>query len=180
MTDAPLSDPQGPGLTDDEAARKLVADYALGNESLHANWRCGYPDTYGPCNCVDEFVADVVGVIRAASRTALVEAADECDVRQMGEKVERANAKHRGDSHGEFFHYGKQRAWGEARSMLRLAARAATNAEVCQCGAEMTIAKDVPPAERRRMVANFLGRHNHRPPAAWVSDRHEERETSDE
>lgn len=36
-------------------------------------------------------------------------------------------------------------------------------AEVCQCGAEMVINRCVPPAERKRMVANFLGRHNHRP-----------------
>lgn len=43
--------------------RKMVTEYALDQESIHASWRCQYPDQYGPCRCVDEFVVEYSAVL---------------------------------------------------------------------------------------------------------------------
>jgi hypothetical protein len=68
----------------------VVKSYCLSQESLHKNWRCGYPDTYGPCDCVDEFIADVqqqiAGYVTTARAQAWVEGlehenfCDGCDI----------------------------------------------------------------------------------------------------
>lgn len=71
-------------------------------------------------------IADRQRIIRHVTACALLLVADEMDVKQMGAKVDRANAAATTDA---FFNYGKQRAWGEARILLRSTALLAVNGD---------------------------------------------------
>lgn len=55
-----------------DKVREALAANGVGpvGADLHS-WRCGHPERYGDCTCVDELVDDVVAVVVQAARDAV-------------------------------------------------------------------------------------------------------------
>lgn len=60
MSDAIEAVLRGAGLTDKPGEH---------DSSIHS-WRCGHPQTYGPCDCFQELVRELAEVERAAAEKA--------------------------------------------------------------------------------------------------------------
>ena len=51
----------------EERIRKVLIENAVDstdNQGMHS-WRCQYPDAYGPCDCFEELVTDLIGAVNA-------------------------------------------------------------------------------------------------------------------
>ena len=89
--------------------REVALGYGLsqGTDGLHS-WRCDYPDIYGECDCLDEFVTDMSRTLTdliherevAAAQAALREFADQLQLRRQHEITE-----------GEYWRGDRPRRW---------------------------------------------------------------------
>jgi hypothetical protein len=72
-----------------------------GVDSLHG-WRCGYPDRYGPCDCLAELAADTLTELR----DAIHRDGDDADaIREtLGLRLECAGVLPGRGDHGETLH----------------------------------------------------------------------------